>query len=592
MAPTNETERDFESLTAFVNHRYGTIASLLDSLGIAVCIFDGRDKTLLWNDTFLLFFPDHRGRISVGEHYRLNLRRFYESRLERDEIPFIDEYIERGLARHRSQQRPYIFEHHGRWVRVAVHTLPDVGRVRIWTEVPPPLVDGEAPQRGRSTPADLAHLTPYNSLPDAIVVLDRGGKILTFNDQFRTLYRLSTQDAISGRTFAEVLRGVWQQIEGGEETFDRQVLPVLREEQRFAGVAFEIPLPEDRWVRIIEQRSMDGEKTCVHFDISAFRQEQRQLQAAEAVARAEEQRFRAVIDRSPVGMSINAEDGSFREVNAAFCRILGYTAGDLVGRALWDVIDPADRAKAMNTIGQLVAGAVAAVETEMLFIRRDGSRRSIVYSGVHLREDGAETVVISQIQDVTAQREAEAERDSLVSELGYLANHDPLTGLPNRRAFEEALRRILVAEDGQQPRSHALCYIDLDDFKNVNDTAGHAAGDALLRQVSLAMNRLGRSSDTIARLGGDEFGLLLVDCGAAQAERIANRLIEAVSQAPLDWDRMTFSVGASIGIAPFRSSDAFDDILKRADFGCYRAKRAGGNRASLVDLTSDGKREG
>jgi hypothetical protein len=117
---------------------YATMAELLDSLNIGVCLFDETDRALLWNRTFLRLFPEHDGPIAVGEHYSVNLRRFYLARLGPDELPHIDRYIAEGLIRHRTQTQPFVFEHRGRWLRVGSLPIAPGGRIRIWTPIASP----------------------------------------------------------------------------------------------------------------------------------------------------------------------------------------------------------------------------------------------------------------------------------------------------------------------------------------------------------------------------------------------------------------------------------------------------------------------
>lgn len=583
LSPAGNVEADIDTLVALAQRGYAPVAQALDGLGVAFCLFDGRDRTLCWNETFLRFFPDHRNAIHVGEHYRTNLRRFYLNRLKADELPFIDEYIERGLARHRAQQRPFTFEHRGRWVKVAVSTIPGIGRMRVWTEVARPASPGPS---SREIGGHDSGVTPgsFNSLPDALVVLDGDGKIVTVNDQFRSLYGLSPTDIVASRTLAEVLEDLWSREPDGRAAFQSRVLPMLRDEQRFAGVAFEVALPGDRWVRIIEQRATDGLKTCIHFDVSAYRREQRELQEAEAVARAHEQRFRAVIERSPVGMCLTTEDGIFTEVNAAFCRVLGYTATELVGKSVASLVEGADLEKAEEIFHKLVNDEIAAAEAELRLRHRNGSSRWINYSAVHIREEPAQGLIIAQIQDVTARLEAETERDRLLKELAHLALHDPLTGLPNRRAFEEALERALDDAAGYSG-THAFCFIDLDGFKAINDGAGHGAGDAVLREVSRVIAGNATVRDTASRLGGDEFGLLLVDCEARMAEMIGQRILRQLSDLRVAFEGKVHRIGASIGITLLRAGDRMDEVMRRADTACYEAKYTGRSRLVMAPET-------
>ncbi|HSS66611.1 MAG TPA: EAL domain-containing protein, partial [Gammaproteobacteria bacterium] len=166
----------------------------------------------------------------------------------------------------------------------------------------------------------------------------------------------------------------------------------------------------------------------------------------------------------------------------------------------------------------------------------------------------------------------------LSSELSYQASHDELTGLVNRREFDIRLRRALNNARAQSS-SHALCYLDLDQFKVVNDTCGHVAGDELLRRIGAVLQETVRRGDTLARLGGDEFGVLLEHCDLAQAQRVAKVILKAVEAFQFEWDDSRFKIGVSIGLVPITSgSGDVTDVLSAADTACYEAKDQGRNR--------------
>ena len=174
---------------------------------------------------------------------------------------------------------------------------------------------------------------------------------------------------------------------------------------------------------------------------------------------------------------------------------------------------------------------------------------------------------VSQIQEMAQQ-------------LTWQAGHDALTGLANRREFERQLAALVegAQADGKQ---HALLYMDLDNFKAVNDTCGHTAGDELLRQLTTVMQSRMRGSDTLARLGGDEFGALLESCPLDQAVRIANGLREAVRDFRFIWEDRTFGIGISAGLVTIDGSESVSRILASADAACYEAKSKGRDRVQI-----------
>jgi diguanylate cyclase (GGDEF)-like protein/PAS domain S-box-containing protein len=176
--------------------------------------------------------------------------------------------------------------------------------------------------------------------------------------------------------------------------------------------------------------------------------------------------------------------------------------------------------------------------------------------------------------DVTAMHQ-------LTSEMTYQASHDSLTDLINRAEFERRIRAAL-REVGVEDKQHALCYIDLDRFKIVNDQAGHAAGDALLKQLAKIIKNRIRDSDTLARLGGDEFGLLLVGCESDWALKILKNILDDIDGYRFIWERKSFSVGASVGLVMLhKHSGSISHVMQAADSSCYVAKNEGGGRVHI-----------
>lgn len=174
--------------------------------------------------------------------------------------------------------------------------------------------------------------------------------------------------------------------------------------------------------------------------------------------------------------------------------------------------------------------------------------------------------------------------DQATARLVYQANHDSLTGLVNRNEFEHRLSQAIGAAQ-QHGRTHALCYMDLDQFKVINDTCGHAAGDELLRQVALMLKDLLRERDTLARLGGDEFALLLENCDLKDAMLVAEDCRNMVRQFRFKWENRLFNIGVSIGLVMIeQGSGSMADLLSAADAACYVAKDLGRNQVHVYQL--------
>ena len=220
-------------------------------------------------------------------------------------------------------------------------------------------------------------------------------------------------------------------------------------------------------------------------------------------------------------------------------------------------------------------GRPVKIAANTLLVRRDGEEIAIDHSAAPIRDrSGQITGVVLVFRDVSRERQYAAK-------LSYQASHDALTGLINRREFEHRLRRALSSAAEFQ-RHHAVMYLDLDQFKVVNDTCGHPAGDELMRQISAVLQRRLREGDTLARLGGDEFGVLLENCPAEHAARIAEELRQTVADFPFAWHSRTFTLSVSIGVVNVANGlFTLAEVLSAADAACYMAKEKGRNRVQV-----------
>jgi diguanylate cyclase (GGDEF)-like protein len=228
--------------------------------------------------------------------------------------------------------------------------------------------------------------------------------------------------------------------------------------------------------------------------------------------------------------------------------------------------------------------------TEMR-LKQTGVETSLCVKGDLVSVD----VTVSQLLDedsevigwVMVLRDVSLERE-LTNELVYQASHDTLTGLVNRSEFENKLKEALESSR-QQDTQHALLYMDMDEFKLVNDTCGHIAGDDLLKQVAKLLNLQMRERDLVARLGGDEFGVLLFYCGQNKAKEVAERIRQSLNDFHFSWEDKLFDISASIGLVMInRDSVSLTDLLSYADLACYAAKDAGRNIVHCYDADDEG----
>lgn len=422
------------------------IANLLDQIEVAICVFDDQDHTVLWNNTFLSYFPEHAGHVHAGEHYRENLRRFYRLRLSPEEAPMLERYVEEGIARHRAQQQAFEFDHCGFRVRASSQEWGNMGRIRVWrkTRALEPLAV-QAPARPDAS-IDAADV--LENLADGALVVDQASCALWANQRFHSLYRFPFSMDVRGRHFDELYRAAWQDADPSENYLAG--LRVLQEHQRFCGAPYELPLPDQRWVRVLEQtrNRENGQGYSTHVDITAFKRQQDAL--------------------------------------------------------------------------------------ERLSLR-----------------------------------------------LEFLAITDALTGLANRRRFDEGLK-------SEWQRAHrdnvslSLILIDVDNFKQINDAYGHPYGDEVLKALAqMLIQHADGAERLIARYGGEEFAVLLPGsdldeaCGLAEHLRIHTQaLVLGLGREPVT---VTISCGVSC-LVPAELRAAGDTLVDQADAALYQAKRTGRNR--------------
>ncbi|WP_105639453.1 diguanylate cyclase [Cronobacter dublinensis] len=213
--------------------------------------------------------------------------------------------------------------------------------------------------------------------------------------------------------------------------------------------------------------------------------------------------------------------------------------------------------------------ASTGIDQDVVLHCRSGGNYDIHYTITPLSTlEGENIGSVLVIHDVTESRK-------MLRQLSYSASHDALTHLANRVSFEAHLKRLLQSVSDTHQR-HALVYIDLDRFKAVNDTAGHAAGDALLRELASLMLGMLRTTDVLARLGGDEFGLLLPDCSLENARTISERIVAAINEYPFVWESRLHRIGASAGITIIEAANnQAQEVMSQADIACYTSKNAG-----------------
>lgn len=397
---------------------------------------------------------------------------------------------------------------------------------------------------------------------DGIVTYGRDGILTSCNPGAERLLGLSA-DQIIGQPFQRFVIGsnasLMPEVGGEMKT---EMMLHGKDGELFAAelTASQGSRPEDAFV-------------CLVRDITERRQIEEQLFAEKMLAQ---------VTLASIGDGVITTDraGRVRYLNPSAERLIGWSqaaAQGLVLDEVYQLFDEATGARLPNAASlglRRRSDRQDRTERPPGFLQRpDGTRLAVQDAVAPIRDaEGAIIGAVLTFRDVTVTQQ-------LARKLTFQANHDTLTGLMNRSAFERRIESLLREYSGGE---HVLCYMDLDQFKVVNDTFGHAAGDELLRQLGQLLRGRVRGSDWLARLGGDEFGILFNDCSLQQAVRIAEDIRHAVDEFRFSWDGKSFAVGASIGLVAIDEHvKTLGPLLGAADSACYAAKDGGRNRVHV-----------
>lgn len=290
-----------------------------------------------------------------------------------------------------------------------------------------------------------------------------------------------------------------------------------------------------------------------------------------------EEKERAQVTLESIGDGVVTTDifGYVQYLNPVAEELIGISEKDIVGKLLVNHLMLFDEHNPQDVINPISN----CLENNKSYVLSDHKLFS-----VNAKENYSVDVVVSPLHDGNGDVigavlviHNTTELKSLAETLSYQATHDALTGLINRREFENRLEAALKSAKSNK-QEHAMCYLDLDQFKLVNDTCGHIAGDELLKQLTQLLHNAIRETDTLARLGGDEFGVLLESCNMEQARRVVDAIFNEISEYRFQWEGRVFEIGLSIGLVPITSdSGGLTDVLSSADSACYIAKENGRN---------------
>ncbi|MEM7407008.1 MAG: EAL domain-containing protein [Pseudomonadota bacterium] len=401
-----------------------------------------------------------------------------------------------------------------------------------------------------------------------IVVYDAEQRLIWWNSDFEESFNAENDIPLQpGITREALLRQRMNALGTDDADIERQVAALIA----LQGTDGEYEYVSDSVQYLVRNRPAENGMTVVTVtDIS-------KLKAAEAEIERRSLLLRSILDNTPQGLSVFGADHRLVMCNEPFKDMFPYEA---------TYFEPGLHAEALVARsvadGYLGDGDPDELTTDYLRRLHDPREREIhipdgrVFD--HRRKMLPDGGWVTTYTDIT-------ERNRLARKASYEAAHDALTGLVNRREFESRLQRALDSSH-EEGATHALVYFDLDQFKVVNDTKGHAAGDELLRQLAALLRKPLRKRDTFARLGGDEFGVLMEHCTLTQANRVTEDIRSAIADYRFYWEEQALQVGASMGLVSVdRSSETIEELLRRADAACYAAKDAGRNRLHIYSET-------
>ncbi|MEO7217691.1 MAG: diguanylate cyclase, partial [Gemmatimonadaceae bacterium] len=400
---------------------------------------------------------------------------------------------------------------------------------------------------------------------DAILISGADGRLFGFNGRFATMWNLPTE-TLALKSDERLLDIAKRQLRD-PEAFVRQIEELYNSPEAESTDTLELLDG-----RVLERHTVPQRVAgTVVGRVWMFRDISNQMRIASEL-RTSEARFRAVFDHSAVGIALLQPDGRIAMTNRALQEFLGYSSAEMESRRLYQLVPDEDADALAGAISAIAAGAIPDLTVEQRYTRRDGEVAWAALTMSHARDKttGALIGIVAMVQDI-------AKRKSLEARLTHQASHDPLTNLANRTLFRQ---RVEIALQRARARDHVVVmFLDIDNFKSVNDSLGHVAGDQFLVTAAARLLNATRGSDTVARLGGDEFAILLENVRDDEETTIvADRITRAMRQ-PVALESESVVTSVSVGIArPHADSDGADEVLRNADVAMYSAKGAGKDR--------------
>jgi diguanylate cyclase (GGDEF)-like protein/PAS domain S-box-containing protein len=397
-------------------------------------------------------------------------------------------------------------------------------------------------------------ILPTEAINEGFALWDDEERLVLCNQRFRNLLG----DVQVGTRYEDFLAGpVARAIAENGDAWPTRMAGMLDRHRRGSGTT-EVSLRDGRWLRVSKSRLQDGQVIGIYTDIT-------EAKSRELALLDSEQQLRAIMESVGEGIMVLDACGRVQVMNPTADCIFGRAAGTSAGTHVDELLLGS---------GEYPAGPAPGARAELIGIRADGARFPVEVSMGVLRRAGG--VRIATVRDVTLQK---ADRERILLQ----ATHDELTGMPNRRLFDDRLD-VTLRRAARTGELVAVAFLDVDRFKTVNDSLGHAMGDRLLVELSRRLRSCLRDSDTVARMGGDEFIFILPGLhGREDAARPVRKLLEAI-RVPVRIEEQELFVTSSVGVSVYPvDGQQRDRLLRHADAALYRAKARGRNRYELYE---------
>jgi diguanylate cyclase (GGDEF)-like protein/PAS domain S-box-containing protein len=578
------TERSLQNTIASNEQRFKEAVNAMEN-GFA--LFDAEDRLLFYNDGFLN--PEQEADFGppLGHTFDALTRAFAFGKLSAvDAEEDREAWIKWRLEVHRNPPETPVEIHwnDGRWMRVTERRTADGGYVGVWTDITALKV------------AETRLKDAIENIPEGFMLLDAELTLKICNRRMLDLYPASAPAFLPGNSLEQILRygakrGEYPGVSSSTEveTFVKHWMGRFRGNEPFFG---EGAFKDGRWVLVSHRRTAGGDFVSIRTDITQQKQRERELaklledliaaQAATERVNSELQRasglIRAITDAVPALVAYIDKEERYRYCNEEYRDIFGVDPQSLVGQLIVDAVEPEIYAIVKPQIDRVMGGTETSFVRPMIArgVTRHVEQRYIPSFGADGKVDGFYAIA----WDITESHQRE-------QALSLEVHTDSLTGLLNRRAMTDVL--IEQAQHWKNGEGEgAVLFLDIDRFKQINDTLGHDVGDDLLRAFAERIRSVVRASDKVARHGGDEFVIVISAREAEEvAKRVAQSLLERV-RVPVKIGQQEFSISTSIGIAiiPPGGAASHVEMLKEADLALYEAKAAGRDRYALRRLRS------